>query len=98
MKLTLGVALCALLFLIYELCWGAPVASSKLERLSVGMSTNQIEQILGKPTVDLRKASNYNPSENFYWWYEYPFHRLSLWVWFDEHHHYAGYKLSSVGQ
>jgi hypothetical protein len=98
MKMALGVGLCVLLFLIYEKWCGTPVASSQLERLFVGMSINQVEQNLGKPTVHLRHAANYATSENCYWSYEFPFHRLSLWVFFDEHHRYAGYELDSVGQ
>lgn len=62
----------------------SPVSKSKLNRLRVGMTTNEVEEILGPPSYTLSPT----PGPRLFW--DYDGLRL-LRVSFDEHHRYQAY-------
>jgi hypothetical protein len=91
---TISIALFAAL--IVELIWGPPIVASKLTLVSAGLTTNQVVRILGQPTVDTRKSANNGPGA-FIWWYEIPFHRKSIYVFFNDSHVVIRCEISDVG-
>jgi hypothetical protein len=98
-KIIIGVFCLFLALVVYEVGWAPPLSTSKLNKISVGMTTNQVEQLLGSPTVDTRSAANNPPKPfNFYWYYERPFHWQHVWIYFDEQQRVSQYKVNSVDQ
>jgi hypothetical protein len=96
-----GVVVCALLmflsFFAYVFLYESPVPSSKLKELSVGMTANQVSQILGSPTDDLGRVSNGNGIITHSWEYERSFHMLTVWVFFDDQDHLTHFKIEEGG-
>ena len=70
-----------------------PVSSSRLEKLNVGMTTNEVAALLGNPQViyiDRSRETN-KAFADFYltWTYESPFHFFVVDVFFDSQGHYT---------
>ena len=77
--------------------WQPAVAFSKLNQLSVGMTTNQVQQIIGRPLLDDRNSGGKGGKLEFLWYYESPIHRRVVYLYFDAQSHYTGFNISSVG-
>jgi len=95
------VKVCALLmllgFLAHVLLFESPVPSSKLKKLSVGMTTGQVREMLGSPTDDLGRVSNGSGIITHSWEYERSLHWKTVWVFFDNNDHYTGFRIEDGG-
>jgi len=62
-----------------------PVSDSKLNRLRIGMKTNQVTEVLGPPSRWFPEQRNYEYSSQFL--------MHTVYIRFDEQLHYVGYYL-----
>jgi hypothetical protein len=100
-SLLTGVKICVLLMLLgffaYVFLFESPVPLSKLKKLSVGMTTSQVKEILGSPTDDLGRVSNGSGTLTHSWEFERSLHLKTVWVFFDNDDHYAGFRIENGG-
>ena len=92
--LLLGILL--LTFVVWFV-WQPAVSFSKLNQLTVGMTTNQVQQIIGKPLLDDRNSGGKRGKLEFLWYYENPIHWRVVYIYFDAQSHFTGFNTSSVG-
>lgn len=74
--------------------WQPAVSFSKLNQLSVGMTTNQVQRFVGMPLLSDKNAGG-KTSKDFFWYYE-NFHWRVVYVHFDENGAYKNYSISST--
>jgi hypothetical protein len=100
-SLLTGVIVCVLLMLLgffaYVFLCESPVPSSKLKKLSVGMTTSQVKEILGSPTDDLGRVSNGSGTFTHSWEFERSLRWKTVWVFFDNDDHYTGFRIENGG-
>ena len=79
-------AVAILLMVVLYVVFSSPVSRSKLRQVQAGMSTNEIVQILGRPTVAHQASGYYH-----YWDYTASFSLQVVRVGFDEQGFCTGY-------